>query len=543
METFNRLFGSLLAFVYHCFDRIVIQSYLPLLVRPEHIVHFYRHVHGIEPITKELLRKRTTEYQQWVEAFARKQKIPIEWAQKGVDKEDWVRPRGEAMKRRNQYGVYFILKSLERGPTFRCLLPKYPTEDPNYRIIRKHWSRYTYYYFYIRDEVLGYLLVCVGSFLPFQITCYLNGHEFVKGELQRQGIAFRSDDNAIVWVSHPQALQQAADRLADQVIRKRLDHWTLVVGPKFSKTERSRINLRRDYSINQVEYCRNFVFRRHFPIHNIFERSCDLGLFRLTAHKVTQIFGLRINRKLRGKLQSTLEKLDHGHHVLRAYCNSAFVRMYEKLSTFLRIEACSNRLRDFGLNKGLDNLEAVRTTLAAVTDRFAAFEAQALNVHVDFPLLERLALPVLQGKTRVPGLKIQDRRIIRLLEVLLHSATQITGWRSRDIHRAVLEAFALSEQDYTLTQLRYDLRKLKAHGLVQRQGSRYCYQLSDTGTRVALTFTLFHKRICGPLANSLFQRKPAVQATPTPQECPSKLQIAYERADAAIQNILDVLAA
>jgi hypothetical protein len=28
METFNKLFGSLLALVYHCFDRIVIHGYL-----------------------------------------------------------------------------------------------------------------------------------------------------------------------------------------------------------------------------------------------------------------------------------------------------------------------------------------------------------------------------------------------------------------------------------------------------------------------------------------------------------------------------------
>ena len=27
METFCKLFGSLLAFVHHCFDRIVIQGY------------------------------------------------------------------------------------------------------------------------------------------------------------------------------------------------------------------------------------------------------------------------------------------------------------------------------------------------------------------------------------------------------------------------------------------------------------------------------------------------------------------------------------
>ncbi len=52
METFCKLFGSLLAFVYHGLDRIVIQRYRPLLTRPEHIVHFFRDVHGIYPITK-----------------------------------------------------------------------------------------------------------------------------------------------------------------------------------------------------------------------------------------------------------------------------------------------------------------------------------------------------------------------------------------------------------------------------------------------------------------------------------------------------------
>src|SRR2546426_938288 len=80
METFHKLFGSLLGFVYHCFDRIVIQGYLPLLTREEHIVHFFRDVHRVYPITKQALAAYTQEYQQWVEAFARSHGIPIEWA-------------------------------------------------------------------------------------------------------------------------------------------------------------------------------------------------------------------------------------------------------------------------------------------------------------------------------------------------------------------------------------------------------------------------------------------------------------------------------
>jgi len=38
MDTFLSLFAKLLAFVYHCYDRIVIQGYLPLLSREAHIV-------------------------------------------------------------------------------------------------------------------------------------------------------------------------------------------------------------------------------------------------------------------------------------------------------------------------------------------------------------------------------------------------------------------------------------------------------------------------------------------------------------------------
>src|SRR5437870_5231671 len=136
METFRKLFASLLVFVYHCFDRIVIQGYLPLLTRPEHIVHFFRDVHGIYPITKQALAKRTNEYRQWVEAFARNHRIPIEWPEKGVKKENYI-PHYEGMLRRQRFGVYFIFKSLEQGPTFRSLAPKFPTDDPDYRILKR----------------------------------------------------------------------------------------------------------------------------------------------------------------------------------------------------------------------------------------------------------------------------------------------------------------------------------------------------------------------------------------------------------------------
>jgi len=60
--------------------------------------------------------------------------------------------------------------------------------------VTRQRSRYTHYYFYIRDEVLGPFVMCVGSFLPFQTTYYLNGHHIIAGDLQRRGVRFRTDD-------------------------------------------------------------------------------------------------------------------------------------------------------------------------------------------------------------------------------------------------------------------------------------------------------------------------------------------------------------
>jgi hypothetical protein len=537
MELFTRLFGGLLVFVYHCFDRVVIHGYLSGLSRPGQVAYFFREVVGEKVIDKAVLSRRTNEYQAWVEAFAGNH-CPIEWAGPGVRKEDYVRPALQRMVRAKRYGVYFILKSMEQGNTFRSLVPKFPTADPNHRILARQRSRFTHYYFYIRDETLGPMVLRVASFFPFQATYYLNGHSFIENELNREGVKFRKDDNAFLSVSDPEALQAAADRFTSDTIRERLDYWTLILGPKFSKQERSSMNLRRFYAVSQIEYCRNFIFKRNFPIHRIFERGCEIGLWRLTANKISEIFGTRVNKKLKGKLNTTLEQIEHGHHIFRAYCRNAFIKQYEKFSTFLRNEICSNNLSDFGLKKGLDHLAAVRSKFLAVTDRFAAFQTQWLNVHVDFPLLQKLALPITVGTVRFPGIRIHDTRIIRLMEVLLHNGTTVAGWRSSQIHAAVLASFGLTAERYTLNQLRYDLRKLKGHGLAERDGRRYSYRLSEKGVKVALIFILFHQKLCGPLANSLFHHQPDAEHRPK-----GKLETALHKADASIRNVIRLLEA
>src|SRR3954451_16463877 len=225
------------------------------------------------------------------------------------------------------------------------------------------------------------MMMRVASFFPFQTTYYLNCHSFIEQELKRAQIGFRKTDNAFLAVDDVAALQAAANRLSPAIIRGRLDYWTLILGPKFSAKERERMRLSRFYANNQIEYCRNFIFKRNFPIHKLFERSCELGLWRLTADKITEIFGTRLNRRMKGKLATVIDQIEHGHHVFRAYFKNSFLKQYEKFSTFLRNELVSNTLRDLGLKQPLAPCYAVRQKLLPTTGRFAGSQAQWLNVH------------------------------------------------------------------------------------------------------------------------------------------------------------------
>jgi hypothetical protein len=430
---------------------------------------------------------------------------------------------------------------MEQGWTFRAMAPKFPTQDPNFQFLRKHKSRYTHYYFYILDPVAGPMVLRVGSFLPFQVTAYLNGHNFIERQLRRQNIPFTKEDNRFVSVADPKALQKAADRLSGKIMQERIDYWALILGPKFSARERAACaGLHRVYAGMQIEYCRNFIFKRHWPIRSIFQRSCELGLYLLTADRIAVLFGQQRRRKtISGKWQNVLERIDHGQQVFRSYYKNSFLKQYEKAATFLRQEIVCNNLKDFGLNKTLAHWQPLRERFQQITDRFAQTQAQHLNVHGQFNVLARLAKPLIQGKTKVAGIKLDNTRLMRLLELLMQGAGgHFRKWTTARVHRAVLDAYNLKPKDYTLTQLRYDLRKLRLHGLIERVPKTYAYRFTSKGTKLSILLVQLRKRIYGPLGFGLFRTRPNPEFIPD-----SRFEKAYLKVEKAMDETIALMAA
>jgi hypothetical protein len=108
-------------------------------------------------------------------------------------------------------------------------------------------------------------------------------------------------------------------------------------------------------------------------------------------------------------------------------------------------------------------------------------QAELLASPVDAGQLAELANPTLVGLRRIPGLKLHDDRVIRLLETLLNPGGFVAEWTTRELQARILARYRLGDAHYRLSQLRYDLSKLRAKGFIERLGRSRRYRLTPLG--------------------------------------------------------------
>ena len=101
--------------------------------------------------------------------------------------------------------------------------------------------------------------------------------------------------------------------------------------------------------------------------------------------------------------------------MLSSYYKSSYVKQYEKGNLLLRTETCLNDTYHLNIGRKLANLPALKQRLAATTDRYLEQQAELLDSTIDTGALAKLATPVTTGKRRVPGIKLHDDRVIRLV--------------------------------------------------------------------------------------------------------------------------------
>src|SRR5438477_12259037 len=80
--------------------------------------------------------------------------------------------------------------------------------------------------------------------------------------------------------------------------------------------------------------------------------------------------GRKITKQYRGKLQTEIEDMHLPNPVIRSHYRNGFIKQYVRDHLILRTEAATNTVTDYGVNKAVEHLPALRDKLSAIDDSY-----------------------------------------------------------------------------------------------------------------------------------------------------------------------------
>jgi hypothetical protein len=453
-----------------------------------------------------------------------------------VRREDWVEPFYQRFGSR--FGIVVILKSRENAR----VAVSYPTSGGGNRIevcTRFVWQ----YYFYVRDQEWGRLFVRICPYFPFNARVCVNQHEWLARQLQQQGSFFRKAANAFAQCADPERLQHLADGFTPADLEVPIQGWLRELVPFYASADPHRVTdcVYRLFA-SQVEYCTNLVFKERTALDRMAERLLDLNRSIGRPDKLSTVFGHRITKAYRGGLKTQIADHHLGNPVIRSEYKDCSIKQYVRDDRLLRTEATSYNTPDLGIGKSIRNLPQLRHVMRGINDRYLAIQQDVLETYIDRGQLARLRQPTISPSGhRTPGLKLDDRRLLAVMQALTCFVHLARGgrFRTRDLHARAAEALGMTTATYRLGQLRYDLAKLRAKGLVVKVPKTQTYRLTPQGFRLCILFLKLFQRVYAPLSAAVLE--PLLHDRLLPDDRRSDLDHLYAAVDRALDGLLDHL--
>jgi len=534
MNAFYEHHRDSIRFGYRCFDRILLNGLIQPFQQPERVVGFFDTYRQLYPVSRDVLRGAAEQFQGWIKEEAARWNAPVVEAPKGR-RDEFVEPYFGGAEPDQ---VVVILKAREPARIMTAIGDR--KANRWHLQIADRWV--VQYNFYINDLRWGRMFVRICPYLPFSARVCLNQHHWLANRMREEHIDFQQCSNAFLRCGTPERLQQLADTLTADDLSSCGQKWLARFTPFFSERERRQAGCQHRLFFSQVEFCDNLIFHRRAALDKLGERLLDANRTIGQPNKITVIFGRKITKQYRGKLQTEIEDMHLPNPVIRSHYRNGFIKQYVRDHLILRTEAATNNVTDYGVNKAVEHLPALRDKLAAIDDSYLDIQQDILETFVDRGHLQRLAKPTLtpSGK-RVPGLKLDNPRQLAMMHALVRFA-QIPAantFSTGEIHPYVAAALSDRARQYGLAALRYDLSKLRAKGLVEKLPCSRRYRLPAQGYSVCLIFLKLFDRVYAPLTAGLLAPVPGDIGLPKPKR--SRLDQLYQRITDSLDRLLSAL--
>lgn len=528
LPTIKEILDEHVTLTVECLDRIYLNGYVPTLQTGAALKRFLVHHLKFPVASPALLGRLTKAYVQQVEHYIQEHNIPVLPFKKGERKDQIARRMRQ--KHPVQDGVVFVGVAQEKAQAFKAG-KRIPHEHGLVEFAFERQPVFVkHFYFYLNDPEFGEAFLKVCTYAPYALKIYLNGHEWAKRQLDKQGVGYEALDNGFWRCQDPKHLQQLCDQLGPEQIYAFLNRWMQRLPFPLSPLDR-QAGFAPRLSVIQMEYSLTQVLDR--PVHGreffeeVIRENLDLG----RPERVQLLFERKITRATPGKFATRVVTQGVAPSLHVGY-KSFDLKQYFKEGRGLRSEGTINNPRDFGVGKDLRNLPHLKHIAAHINHRLLEVERVSQNCRFSQQSMQRLIEPTLTDDgQKAPGLKFGQPRVMALLLALCLFLTLPAGFTNRQLRQHVADILGLDLDHYKPGQMTYDLRRLRLKGLICRKARSHSYEVTPYGRNISLFLARVYQRVLRPgLA--------AAAQPPWNVEPPHPLRQTLDLLDAQIRNLL-----
>jgi hypothetical protein len=502
-------------------DRMYLNVYVPDLQRDLGVVGFFRTNRGCPITSGALMSPMTQSFVRRIESFAKEKGLDLVHFEKGQRKEDIAREHRAEFE--SEEGIYLLGKAQEKARVWRTEIRRNPETGARYPWIVWSSALVNHYYFYGVDTDFGPFFLKFCSYFPYTAKLCINGHEYLKRQLDKRGIGFEALDNGIASCADPKTAQAICDALSADKIEALVRKWLRILPHPFTRKDR-RAGYRYEVSILQAEFALTQVLDRSFSGRVFFEdvirQNLDLG----RPDQVSLIFNRRISRRTPSIFRTRV--ITHGvTPSLHVDYKHSRIKQYHKEGRALRTETTINDPWEFDVGKRLRNLPRLREIGFSANRRLLQIQRCVHDCSIGQAAFEQIQRPAIVQGQRVPALRFGEPKTQAVLGALVSFSLQARPFTTAELKPRLAHMLDIPMQSLSPGRMSYELRRLRQRGLIERLPKSHRYQLTPFGLRVAVFYSRLHNHIFHP---ALSQAMPAATDN-------SRLRAAFTALDNLLQ--------
>ena len=374
-------------------------------------------------------------------------------------------------------------------------------------LLRKDWMKCKHLYFYLDHEQYGFMNIRLQTWFPYHIQICLNGREWLRRSLEREGVNFVARGNKFLHIDDYALAQRLLDRQLDT-------RWEPMLGGFLADVFPARQAILGPYlsyywTLWQSEWATDLIFPSPKDIAPIMDS--------LLRHAFMTGTGERVLRYLdRPMKKDGTPRADMNHEVIsklldfndglrvRHWVDNNSVKCYNELND-LRVETTVNQPDMFHvhrhtqgqdshepkqllpLRKGVADIVLRAQISQEVNDRFMDNLATAQCETPVSALLDAVVKPFKKEGRRVRALDPtgKDRA---LLQAIRDPTFLISGISNKALREKLAEktGYKNMNEKQLSAKMSRQLRLMRDHGLIRKMPRRNKYMITQKGRELTM---------------------------------------------------------